>query len=777
MLSFTLPNLDFNLELDINSLDELFLDSSLEKLFSEKDYAFNILSKLRRILEILANAYYDKDQPLVEDKIYDAFYRAYEWIENKYPEFKLAKSPTSVIGGTADSSFAKVHHKVRMESLQDIFSIDEISKQIAKIESLAYAKLDDSEYFSPLLGSSNLYLSSFSSSVESNSEEEMDSSKINARELHNQYVVEEKIDGLSVSIEYKNGIFFRASTRGDGDFGEDITENMRQLKDLALRIDTDASYLELRAEVYMPKLAFEALNEDRARSNLPLFANPRNAAAGSIRQLDSSITAERNLSFFIFNIQQVEGIEFNSHSESLSYIKKLGLPVSPNFKKCRSLSEIVTAVLDINSRRNSLEYGIDGAVIKLDNLKLREKLGSTAKVPRWAFAYKYEAEIAVTKLKDINWQLGRTGVLTPVAVLDEVLLAGTRVSSATLNNAATILEKDIRLGDYVNVRKAGDIIPEVINVDISRRSNLSEKYKLPKFCPNCESILSWDKNGRSLVCNNPNCTAKLFRKILHFASKVALNIMGLGENSLKLFFDNGLIRNISDIFRLENHKDFIIESESFPTYKEKKIDNLLKEIDKAKSKDLSSYLVGFGIDGVGKSVAKLLVKEFSTIDAIKNASIENLLSLSGIGDEIAYSIHQYFHDDNNLEQIDELISLGCKCLSRSKDTLTNNNEANSFNDDNNKNINSEFIDGKENIFFNKKIVITGNLNLLSREEASEILDSLGAKVTSSVSKNTDLLIAGDAAGSKLSKAHSLNVKVMNKDEFLDILKEYKCLDE
>lgn len=705
--------------------ETLFDASKVAALFPSKEEAMRVLPVLRQKLSEWGHAYYTEDRPCVSDRTYDAYYHALRCLEERFPEYGNEDSPTRRVGAETKSELPKVRHQIRMESLLDIFSREELLQQLEKINKL--------------VARCRLEMRSEISEIAEGEEEPFPL-----------YVVEEKIDGLSLSIEYEDGRFVRASTRGDGDVGEDVSANVLTFRELPRTLPVRLPYLEVRAEVYMSYEAFEKSNRERAEKGLPLFANPRNAAAGSLRQLNPEISRERELSFWVFNLQKAEGIQFRSHAEFLRTAEEWGLPVSPAFIEARSVSEVERALEQILQRRENLSYGIDGAVVKLDDLALREQLGSTAKVPRWAFAYKYEAEIAESTLLDIVWQVGRSGALTPVAVLEEVRLAGTKVRSATLNNAATIKEKDLRIGDRVLVRKAGDIIPEIVTVRKDKRREDSRPYIFPKYCPVCAGELHPDKNGRSLFCNNENCPAKNLRALIHFASKAAMNITGLGESVLSLLCEKGLTKNIADIYRLRNHREEFISSDEFPYFKEKRTDALLREIELSKERPAYAFLTGLGIPGVGRNIAQKLLRRFHSVEALANCSAEELLAEEGIGKEISEAIVLYFSDEKNRNELRTWKELGLPLAEKGLSPT----EAR-----------------KSNFGFwqGKNVVLTGSLQSMSREEARKKLEALGALFQTSVSQKTDLLVCGEKAGSKLKKAEALGVRRMEEAEFLEAL--------
>ena len=648
--------------------------------------------ELRKLLEYHSKRYYEMDAPEIEDYEYDMLLRELVVLEEKHPGLITPDSPTHRVGGKADGQFEPVEHKVPMESLQDAFSIEEV---------LAFDK------------------------------------RVAAVTDNVRYIVEPKIDGLSVSLEYENGLFVRGSTRGDGRTGEDVTANLRTIKAIPLKINTDLPLLEVRGEVYMPKDVFTALTEEQELNGEKPFKNPRNAAAGSLRQKNPKITAKRKLDIFIFNIQQIEGKELNGHKESLDFIKELKFNTVPLYTECDSIEKVVEQIEKIGQMRGSLPFDIDGAVIKVDSFSQREQLGSTSKFPKWALAFKYPPEEKETTLLDIEINVGRTGVLTPTAVFEPILLAGTTVSRATLHNQDFINEKGIAIGDKIIVRKAGDIIPEVLSV--SWHNENEEVYRLPDICPSCGGKVTREDGEAALRCCNPDCPNQLLRNLIHFCSRDAMDIEGLGTAVLEILVEKGIIKTAADIFTLP--KD---EIASIDRMGEKSAENLINAAEKAKANDLSKLVFALGIRHIGQKAAKLLSDRFGSMDKIMNASTEEIASIDGFGLIMAQSVTEFFSHEESRELVEKLKALGVNM--KGEETV------------------------KENRFDGKVFVLTGTLTSFKRSEASKIIESLGGKTSSSVSKKTDYVLAGEDAGSKLQKANELGITVISEEEFAQMIK-------
>lgn len=651
------------------------------------------INDLREILIYHSNRYYNDDAPEIEDYEYDMMMRELKGLEEKYPEYDSVDSPTKRVGGKADNSFESVVHTVRMESLQDAFSKEELYDFDKRVTDSG---------------------------------------------LNPKYCVEPKIDGLSVSLEYENGLFVRGSTRGDGDVGEDVSGNLRVIHNIPLRLKENIPYIEVRGEVYMPKRSFAKVVDRQLLNDETPFKNPRNAAAGSLRQKDSEVTASRGLDIFVFNIQQIDGVELNSHKESLDYIKKLGFNTVPDYTLVDNIDDAVKQIDKIGEMRGDLEFDIDGAVIKVDDFEMRRQLGSTAKFPKWAVAFKYPPEEKQTKLLDIEIAVGRTGVLTPTAVLEPLHLAGTTVSRATLHNQDFISEKGIAIGDIVTVRKAGDIIPEVLCVN---EKGTNEIFKYPEICPSCGSRVIREEGEAAIRCINSDCPAQLLRNLIHFCSRDAMDIEGLGPAILETFVENKLIEKTEDIFTLTFEK---IAFENLEGFKEKSINNIISSIEKSKKNDLAKLIFALGIRHIGAKAGKLLAEHFKNIDAIINASVDEILEIDGFGTIMAESIADYFKNEKSKELIASLKESGV-------------------------NMNSLSV-VKDERFKGMTFVLTGTLPSLKRSEAASIIESFGGKTSSSVSKKTTYVLAGEEAGSKLDKANSLGITVINENEFMEMMK-------
>lgn len=638
--------------------------------------------------------YYNSDSPEISDYEYDMMLRELENIEAQYPELITPDSPTQRVGGERAEKFSPVEHAVPMESLHDSFSFDELRDFDRRVRG---AVGDVS------------------------------------------YVVEPKFDGLSVSAEYRNGMFVRGSTRGDGRVGEDITDNIRTIKSLPMRLSKPVPYLEVRGEVYMSNASFEKLVAYQEERDEKPAKNPRNAAAGALRQKDSRITAQRELDIFVFNIQQIEGVELTGHKQAIEFLAELGFPTSPFFRKSDSIEEVIEEIERIGDSRGEFDFPIDGAVVKVDEFALREELGSTAKFPRWAEAYKYPPEEKVTVLRDIEINVGRTGVLTPTGIFDPILLAGTTVSRATLHNEDFIKEKDIRIGDEVILRKAGEIIPEV--VALSKRGDNTVPYEMPKVCPSCGSPVSREEGDAAVRCTNTACPAQLMRNLIHFVSRDAMDIDGLGPAVLELLAENGLIHSPADLYKLRAE-----DISSLERMGELSAANIIGAVERSKQNDLSRLVTGLGIRMVGQKAAKVICASFPTIDELMSASEDSLTAIDGIGDTMAENITAYFALPKTIELINEFKSLGLK--------LTEPVE-----------------EKKSGVFTGKSFVLTGTLPTLKRSDASKMIEEHGGKVVSSVSKKTDYVLAGEAAGSKLDKANKLGVTVISEEDLYKMIGE------
>lgn len=648
--------------------------------------------ELTNLLNYHNNRYYNLDSPEISDYEYDMLLRELENIEAEFPQLITSQSPTQRVGGSKGEKFSPVVHSVVMESLHDSFSSDEVRDFDRKVRSV--------------VGST-------------------------------QYVVEPKFDGLSVSCEYQNGVFVRGSTRGDGAVGEDVTENLMTIKSLPKRIDNAPAFLEVRGEVYMSLDTFENLVAEQENNGEKPFKNPRNAAAGSLRQKDSKITAKRSLDIFVFNIQQVDGVELTTHAQSLDYLKSLGFPTS-TYHLCDTVDEVLHEIDVIDRSRGELPCDIDGAVVKVNDFSQREMLGSTAKFPKWAEAYKYPPEEKETELLDIEINVGRTGALTPVGIFSPVLLAGTTVSRATLHNEDFIREKNIHIGDVVVIRKAGEIIPEVLSVAQCR--SLDDPYTFPDTCPSCGSKVVREQDEAAVRCTNTDCPAQLLRHLIHFVSRDAMDIDGLGPAVLEQLLNAGLIKSFVDIYNLR-----AIDVASLERMGEKSAVNLITAIEKSKSREIYRLIFALGIRHIGQKAAKLLCEHFLSIEAIFDASVDDIAQIDGFGEIMAQSVYDYFSLSQTRTLIDNLRTQGVEMSPLEKKS----------------------VDG---VFLNKTFVLTGTLPTMTRSQASKIIEDNGGKTSSSVSKKTDYVLAGEDAGSKLTKAQSLGVTIITEQELLDMIK-------
>lgn len=660
---------------------------------SEKNAAKRRIDELRELLAHHSYLYYVEDAPQISDYEYDKLFYELVALEEKYPEFDSPTSPTKRVGGKALDKFEKVTHAVRMGSLSDVFSYDEVRDFVAKTNE----KLGKATVFS----------------------------------------VEPKIDGLSVSLVYENGEFSLGSTRGDGTVGENVSENLKTVRTIPMKTKDALPHLEVRGEVYMPREAFAVLNEKREAEGEQLFANPRNAAAGSLRQLDSKVTASRRLDIFVFNVQAAEGIEFSSHIESLEYLKSQGFHIIDGIRRASSAEEIISAIEEIGAARDSLPYDIDGVVIKADSLAERRILGENISTPKWAIAYKFPPEQKQTKLTDIIIQVGRTGVLTPNARLEPVRLAGTVVSRATLHNIDFIRERDIRIGDTVTLQKAGDIIPEIICVDKSKRNGSEIPYEMPTLCPSCGEPVIRDDEAATR-CTNASCPAQLERHITHFAARDAMNIDGMGPAVVRLLIASGLIHDVADIYSLSAG-----EIEGLDRMGKKSAENLIAAIERSKSAGLDKLIYALGIRQVGEKAAKSLAEAFPDIELLFSASEEQISAIYDFGDISAHYIVNFFAHPQTRVLVDELKSRGVKTTYE--------------------------VQKRGNIFEGMTFVLTGTLPTMKRDEASRLIEENGGKVSSSVSAKTSMVLAGEDAGSKLTKAQSLGVRIISEEELLAML--------
>lgn len=659
----------------------------------EKTAAEKRISELRDLVRYHSRLYYELDAPELDDYEYDLLYHELLDLENAFPELITPDSPTQKVGGAASMKFEPVRHAVQMGSLQDVFSYEELYEFDNRVRSV----IDEPEY-----------------------------------------VVETKIDGLSVSLEYRNGMFVRGSTRGDGFVGEDVTHNLLTIASIPKKINCpQVSYLELRGEVYISKETFRKLVDAQELAGEKPFKNPRNAAAGSLRQKDPKISAKRGLDIFIFNIQQCEGKTFESHSESLDFVKSLGFPVSVLYNRYKNIHEAVENIKYIGENRDNFSFDIDGAVIKVNNLSDRELLGATAKYPKWAVAFKYPPEEKITKLLDIEVQVGRTGALTPTAVFEPIQLAGTSVSRAVLHNQDFIDSKNINIGDSIIVRKAGEIIPEV--VALAAKGPNEGTFKLPEFCPACGTKAVREGDEAVLRCPNPDCPAQLLRNLIHFASRDAMDIDGMGPAVLTTLVENGIVKSQPDIYGI-----IATDISSIERMGEKSAANLIAAIEKSKSAGLSKVIYALGIRNIGQKTADILADRFENIDELMSADFDELCSIEGFGEIMAKSVVDYFSLEQSKNLVQRLKDYGVDMTAEKKE--------------------------KSNLFEGLTFVLTGTLPTMTRNEASDIITANGGKVSSSVSKKTSFVLAGEEAGSKLTKAQNLGIKIIDENEFLKMIK-------
>ncbi len=658
------------------------------------------LVKLRREIKRHNKKYYDDDAPEISDFEYDKLMNRLKEIESLYPEFITPTSPTQIVGGTARRTAGKlVPHKVPMLSLQDVFSRDEVENFIEDI----LKKFPDAEF-----------------------------------------VVEEKIDGLSVALRYNDGVLTQAITRGDGvTQGEDVTENIRVIDDAIQKLVDTPKYLEIRGEVYMTKQNFEKVNARQEHLGLKTFANPRNCAAGTLRQLDSRIVAERKLSMFVFNLQAVDGLNLSSHTDAYEFMKRNGIKIIHNYAVCKNFSEVWSAIEKIGGYRENLDYGIDGAVVKVNNFSQREELGATSKVPRWAIAYKYPPDEKETVLKKIELSVGRTGRVTPTAIFEPVILNGTKVERATLHNQDFIDSLDIRVGDTIKVFKSGEIIPKISGVNLDKRPANSVPFKIPADCPVCGHKLEREENMADYRCVNPNCPAQLENHLLNFCSRNAMDIKGLGETSIPKLIESGFVRDIADIYKLCERRADLIEQKIFG--REKNTDKILTAIEESKKNNPAKLLTGLGIFGVGTAAARDLIQHFGGLVQLSQATVDDLKAVNDIGDVTAQHIVEFFSDAANVKLIEELKNLGLKMESDAPKVESNSE-----------------ISGK--IF-----VLTGKLSKYTRDDATKLIEERGGIVKGSVSKKTDYVISGEDSGSKLTKANELGIKILSETDFDNLI--------
>ena len=657
------------------------------------------VKELRKQLDYYAKLYYDEDNPAISDFEYDMMMNELKNLEKEFPNLIDKDSLTQKVGGTVKEGFEKVVHEVPLQSLQDIFSFEELEEFRERVKK-AEEKYEIKE---------------------------------------NKFVVETKIDGLSVSLEYKNGEFVRGATRGNGEVGEDVTKNLKTIKNIPKKLKENINII-VRGEVFIGKKEFDEMNEEREVLGETLFANARNAAAGSLRQLDSKITASRPLDIFIFNVQKIEDKNFNSHYEELLYLEKIGFNVNPVKIPCETIDESIKAIKKIGNDREKLSFGIDGAVIKVDNLELREKMGTTAKTPRWAIAYKYPPEKKETLLKDIICQVGRTGAITPMAILEPVKVAGSTISKTTLHNEDFIKERDLKIGDTVVIQKAGDVIPEVVGVNKKKRNGTEKDFEMPKVCPVCGAPAVREEGEAALRCTGIECPAKSLRTIIHFASREAMNIDGLGYKIIEQLIEKGLISNIADIYTLT-----LEDVASLKKNGTKFAQNLIDSIENSKQNDLYRLIAALGIRHVGVKGAKILAKKYKTMDNLMKASFESLALVDDIGEITADSIYTFLKNDQTIDLINRLKKSG---------------------------VNMKAIEDEnaDNRFEGKTFVLTGSLEKYTRQEASDIIEKFGGKVSGSVSKKTSYVLAGEEAGSKLTKAQNLGIAIISEEQFEEMIK-------
>lgn len=656
------------------------------------------VTELREKLEYYANKYYDEDKPEISDYEYDMMMNRLKALEKEYPELITKDSLTQKVGGHVKEGFKEVEHEVPLQSLQDVFSFEELKEFDERVKKQA---------------------------IEEN------------EELN--YVVETKIDGLSVSLEYIDGVFVRGATRGNGLIGEDVTDNLRTIKSIP-KVLKEKVTITVRGEVFIGKKEFEKMNEEREILGEQLFANARNAAAGSLRQLNSKIAEERPLNIYIFNVQKWENSPYNSHYEQLLYLEKLGFNVNPVKIYCKTYEEVIKAIQKIGNNREKLTFGIDGAVIKVDSLSFREKLGTTYKVPRWAIAYKYPPEAKETKLKDIICQVGRTGVITPMAILEPVKVDGSTISKTTLHNEDFIKEKGLKIGDTVIIQKQGDVIPEVISVVTEKRTGEEKEFKMPDVCPVCGAPAVREEGEAATRCIGIECPAQTLRSLIHFASKEGMDIDGLGYKIIEQLMEKGFLHNIADIYKLTFE-----EIASLKKNGRKFANNLIEAIENSKKQDLFKLINALGIRHVGVKTAKTLANYYKTMENLSKASFESLSVQNDVGEIIAQSIYEFFRQEQTIDILQQLKSFGINMTK----------------------IEDEEVDNR---FDGKVFVLTGTLSKYSRDQASNIIEKHGGKVSSSVSKKTSYVLAGEDAGSKLTKAQILGVTVITEEQFEDLLK-------
>ena len=665
-----------------------------------KNQAKERIEELRNLAEYHAKKYYDEDNPEISDFEYDMLMVELRNLEKEYPEFRSGESLTNKVGGHVKEGFGKVEHEIALLSMQDIFSFEEVEDFISKIRKQA---------------------------IENNFSEP-------------NFVVETKIDGLTAALEYKNGVFVRGATRGNGQVGEDVTENLKTIKNIPMKLKENID-ITVRGEVFISKKDFEEMNKKREENEEELFANARNAAAGSLRQLDSNITKTRPLDIYVYNVQKIIGKEFESHYDELKYLEELGFNINPIKIYCKDSKEAIEAINKIGNDRESLTFGIDGAVIKVDDLKLREFLGTTAKSPRWQIAYKYPPEQKETKVIDIVCNVGRTGVITPLAILEPVKVAGSTISKTTLHNEDFIKEKGLKIGDTVIIQKAGDVIPEIVKVVESKRNGNEQDFKMPNVCPVCGAQAVREEGEAAVRCTGIECPAKLYRNLVHFVSREAMNIDGLGENIIDQLMNRKLISNIADIYNLT-----LEDISSLKKNGKKFAENLVSAIENSKQNDLYRLITALGIRHVGAKAAKTLAKKFKNMEDLANASFEELSEIDDIGSIVANSISEFFSQNQTKDLLQKLKEAGVNMYALSQG------------------------EGLDERFAGKTFVLTGSLEKFKRDEAVGIIENFGGKVSGSVSKKTSYVLAGEDAGSKLTKAQTLGITVISETEFEEMIK-------
>ena len=664
----------------------------------DKKQAEKRIKELRELTEYYAHKYYDEDSPEISDFEYDMLMLELRNLEAEYPELVTKESLTQHVGGKVKEGFKKVEHKIPLLSMQDIFDMQEIVDYVEKMKTRAKEENIENDNF----------------------------------------VVETKIDGLTAALEYKDGIFVRGSTRGNGQVGEDVTENLKTIKNIPKKL-TENIDITVRGEVFISKLDFEKMNQEREENEEELFANARNAAAGSLRQLDSNITKKRPLDIYVYNVQEIKGKEFSSHYEELEYLEKLGFNVNPVKIFCKTAEDVKCAIEKIGEDREKLTFGIDGAVIKIDDLKFREILGTTAKSPRWQIAYKYPPEKKETKLIDIVCNVGRTGVITPLAILEPVKVAGSTISKTTLHNQDFIKEKELMIGDTVVIQKAGDVIPEIVEVKKEKRTGKEKSFEMPTVCPVCGAPTIREEGEAAIRCTGIECPAKLYRNLVHFVSREAMNIDGLGESIIDQLMNRNLISNIADIYRLRFE-----DIASLKKNGKKFAENLTNAIENSKNNELYRLITALGIRHVGTKAAKVLARKFKTLENLANADFDTLSEINDVGPIVANSIIEFFSQDQTKDLIEKLKGYGV-------------------------NMESEERESGDNRFEGLTFVLTGSLDDFTREEASDIIEKYGGKVSGSVSKKTSYVLAGEEAGSKLTKAQNLGVSIISEDQFKNMI--------